>query len=332
MHVDERYVAIDQIKGLSILGVIYIHCYPLIKGAGLIGEVTLALSRLAVPIFLFFYCFFLEKSVSRRGSTVYKDRLYAISSCYLVWTIVYFLVNADFSLLYLEPHKLLTGYWWGYGWSGQYFFLILIQLTVIFPALRRLSRWKHSEIILALVTGAIYIYLSYYGVGGVIYKLGSMPVVYWLSYSVLGIQLAGTNTPPIDSATKYSMIRVIICFISVVLIPVELITYGLNAHFPYMFVSLLFAVHLLLPMLYNKFTVSKCNLKNLSLFGKNSLALFVMNPMLVHFSALLLHGPVTVNSAVIGYVMLISITFVLAWLIIVVLPFLRRTNLRYVLQ
>lgn len=158
-----RNPLIDQVKGLLILGVIYIHGAYLAGDAGFLQGATCALSRLSVPYFFILFCLFLERK-THDSSQAYVERFRALFLPYVFWSIIYFIINVDFDVISNSPYKLLTGYWWGRGWAGQYFFIVCFQLIILFPLVKIIlvSGFEWAVFVLA----GFFIILSYNGLLG----------------------------------------------------------------------------------------------------------------------------------------------------------------------
>jgi fucose 4-O-acetylase-like acetyltransferase len=109
----------------------------------------------------------------------------------MFWSILYVLLfRAPSTWLTTPIHTILGGWFGGYGWSGQYFFILLFQLTVLFPLLRQ---WvTKSSVWFALLAGialdAVVIYFLF--TNHTISGIGDRLFVYWIPYVFLGIACA----------------------------------------------------------------------------------------------------------------------------------------------
>ena len=150
-----RNIKIDQIKGAAILGVIFIHGSQFSGGHGFLHEITYAISRVAVPYFITLFCYFMEKSLTKNENhmSIYVGRFNKLLIPFLSWSLMYFILTANFSYLVLNPIKIFTMYWSGYGWSGQYFFILLFQLIIVFPLIRRLAENNIVRWFSLIITG-----------------------------------------------------------------------------------------------------------------------------------------------------------------------------------
>ena len=129
MTTSKRLIGIDFLKSISIFGVVFIHS----RNDNIISEITSELFRVAVPLFIVFFSYFLEKNLSsvstkKEYNDILKQKFFLLFLPYAFFTIFYFFILNDLSLI--KPRELITGYWSGYGWSGQYFFIILLVLQI----------------------------------------------------------------------------------------------------------------------------------------------------------------------------------------------------------
>ncbi len=80
----------------------------------------------------------------------------------------------------------------GYGWSGQYYSLILFQLLLLYPILRKVYDHKVLRYLVLAFLGVLYL-IYVYGfefVPPLIKKFGRLPFLFWLPYVFAGIALA----------------------------------------------------------------------------------------------------------------------------------------------
>lgn len=327
-----RDLRFDFVKGISILGVIYVHFAPLACANDLFVRAVIYISRLSVPFFVVIYCFFLEIKIKGSGDNVCAQRQKQLFASYILWSIIYFCISADFYHLYHNPQKIITGFWWGYGWPGQYFFLILFQINIVFPFVRRVFLNRGFEILVLLVSCIIYLYISYYEVSSIVEKLGSAPVIYWLPYVGLGVILANMYVNGKVVNMRICIYRIPLGIIIIGFVLAERFSYPVYSHFPYFFVMVLLATYIILPL------VLLCPGRTMQRFGwvdeiihklgKNSMAIFVMNPLLLY---LLSPYAQNLNACGTHYVFLMSILIVLgvAGFFLIVTPFLKRTLISF---
>ncbi|AWM40293.1 Acyltransferase family protein [Gemmata obscuriglobus] len=191
----------DELKAVAIVAVVCIHA----------GLPYADILRFCVPVFLSIWAYHYEQGLSRRQDrtwTYAQQRFVRLLIPYLFWTAVYIpLFHTSSEWRSVPPNVIVNGWLGGYGWSGQYFFIILFQLTLLFPLLRRYASPLPLWIVIAV--GAIcnpladyYLFRSYVASG-----VGDRLFVYWLPYVFVGIGLArGTIRPtlllmPLATAT-----------------------------------------------------------------------------------------------------------------------------------
>jgi surface polysaccharide O-acyltransferase-like enzyme len=184
-----RAVAPDALKAFAIFGVVYIHCRNL-AGESPPVEILGEAFRISVPLFIIIWAYFQERAYLAGGSpwSMVSSRFTALVVPFLVWSLLYFLLTSDWSTLTLRTA--ITRHWLGSGWSGQYFFIILFQLILVFPLVRRLPAGARS---LGLMFGLFAVAFAAVGLfswPSWIAKLSYRPFLYWLPYVVLGVYLA----------------------------------------------------------------------------------------------------------------------------------------------
>ncbi len=202
MGMNKRLDEIDTLRGLSALSVILIHVSGFYVAFSSIGFYSNQIVRFAVPIFILLSGFSLYYSDSTRKPDAYASfilkRLQKIFMPYLLWSSVYLLLRI------LEGGKTHTlkeiGTILLHGQASYhlYFIIIIMQLYLIYPLLRkavqRFGRW--TLVISFLIT-------LYYQTG--IYlravKLDILPIkrilfenymvlFTWVFFFVLGMMLA----------------------------------------------------------------------------------------------------------------------------------------------
>lgn len=178
----------DELKAIAILSVVGIH-------AGLPYSEVL---RFCVPVFVAIWAYHFEQGLERRSDhwAYVRDRLILTFIPYAFWTALYLLIAHPVHDWVSTPlHTIAGGWFGGYGWAGQYFFIILFQLTVLMPLLRGLvtkeTLWPLLLLGFAASIASDYYLFRYDPVRAV----GDRLFVYWLPYAVLGIALARGYAP-----------------------------------------------------------------------------------------------------------------------------------------
>jgi hypothetical protein len=191
-----RAFAPDALKAFAIFGVVYIHCRNL-AGESPPIEILGEMFRISVPLFIIVWAYFQERAYLAGGSpwSIIPSRFTGLVVPFLAWSFLYLLLTADWSTLTLR--MAVTRHWLGSGWSGQYYFIILFQLILVFPLVRRLPAGALSLgltfglFALAFAAADLFSWPSW------VAKLSYRPFLYWLPYVVLGIHLARRPDRPL---------------------------------------------------------------------------------------------------------------------------------------
>ena len=292
MTTSKRLIGIDFLKSISIFGVVFIHS----RNDNIISEITSELFRVAVPLFIVFFSYFLEKNLSsvstkKEYNDILKQKFFLLFLPYAFFTILYFFILNDLSLI--KPRELITGYWSGYGWSGQYFFIVLFQLILVFPLLQKIVNVKLIYIItislfLYLIMSYIFWNLSF------VSKLSDRIFIYWLPYAILGILLYRNIDLFKNIANK-------LILFTIFLIPTEffIFNYFNIVHSSYVLVSILVSSSLIaIYFIVNENIIKKYlpdYLKKLSIYISNkTLGIFVLNPLFIFLLKNYLHSCISV--------------------------------------
>ena len=250
MTTSKRLIGIDFLKSISIFGVVFIHS----RNDNIISEITSELFRVAVPLFIVFFSYFLEKNLSsvstkKEYNDILKQKFFLLFLPYAFFTILYFFILNDLSLI--KPRELITGYWSGYGWSGQYFFIVLFQLILVFPLLQKIVNVKLIYIItislfLYLIMSYIFWNLSF------VSKLSDRIFIYWLPYALLGILLHRNIDLFKNISNKFILFSIILSY---------------YASFAILFISSFASINPRCVYTFNVTPISECPIKYWSAFG-----------------------------------------------------------------
>lgn len=288
-----RSISADFVKAISIFGVVFIHGSYLLGCVSAISETILASFRFGVPCFILLWAYFFEKSYAKKdkaGQRAYIiGRLKHLFIVFCIWSIIYFAILADFSTITIT--KLATVHFSGYGWSGQYFFIILFQLLIFYP----LIRYSYSKSILrySILASVIVLYILsgyfYDRLPGGLQKISYRPFIYWLPYVYTGIFMA--------RATAIRKLPVITA-LAVLILPVEYYFFQLYniSHSDYITPGILIGSTLFcVSIMQNDFNIKSSALYNaIAYLGSNTMVVFVSNPLLIlGFAALL--SPLTTD-------------------------------------
>lgn len=305
-----RNKKIDQIKGFSILGVIYIHVTELFGFSNsYLHDVTYLLSRLAVPYFIILFCCFFEKKLIKDNrAIVYVIRFYTLLIPFLFWSMIYFFIAFNSSSVAVSLIKVITTYWSGYGWSGQYFFILLFQVILLFPLFRVFATHKKIRSLALLMTAFFCIYNTYFYhlIPIVITKVSDRLIIYWLPYILLGILMAH-NTQRVCKSKWL--------FLTVILIPFEYVLDS-TANYsgsPYLRISVLIVAYITLPALISLPSEIKGRFgRIISLFGINSMALFILNPLIIIFLKKIDISKLSFENQELNYILSVVVCFFVA--------------------
>ena len=197
-----RHWNADLLKVISIIGVVYVHVSGRLSAdPSLIPDIQ-SFCRFCVPAFIILFAYFTEfSSRSSEGLRYHTSRIRSLLIPFFFWSVLYFLIEANWSKL--TPSTLLTTHFSGFGWAGQYFFIILFQMILLFPLLQKLAgnRWTAYGTILATVP--LFIWLGYFPETSppALQSLSLRPAPYWFAYGIIGILAARGKIPVIPAWT-----------------------------------------------------------------------------------------------------------------------------------
>jgi hypothetical protein len=189
-----RYFWIDIIKAIGILGVVYIHAPEVfllnLNGCQLL--IPTIYFRFGVPLFVIISFFLgehlrLERSLSLSTFQFWKKRLPRLFLPYIVWSVFYF----AFEVYRRYPKNFqfsLTGIW-----AGQYYLVVLLQLTILFPFLYGIKITPKRLMLVGTATFLFsYLPFSYFLIGKFqgISKYNPSFGFYWLFYLLFALYVA----------------------------------------------------------------------------------------------------------------------------------------------
>lgn len=204
---EARDLRSDFLKGISIFGVLWIH----------FGLPLSQLFKYCVPVFICIWAYFFELSILKKKDSGIKvqyaivaKKIWLLFIPFIFWSVLYSILLHSIDEWKSTPiHTIVGGWFGGYGWAGQYFFVILFQLTSIFFLQREIvgrNNWK------LLVIGGVFINLAtayflfdYW----LIYALNDRLFVYWLPYLFLGIAFARNYVPRIGFFLIFALLFMI---------------------------------------------------------------------------------------------------------------------------
>lgn len=282
---DNRLVSADILKVFSIIGVVFIHGSGLISffPSGLnfsqqqIGLAANAL-RFCVPVFIFFWAYFMEKSILKRGPGIIPSRFYKLLIPFAFWSLIYCVIKAD--IRHTSPVTLIIKHWTGYGWSGQYYFVILFQLVVLFPLWRRISLWLTGlSPVVYILSILFFIFIAYSGWSQIrlVTRISDRIFIYWWPYVILGIIHAHRNI------FRFS-IPPFLKWASVILIPLEVYCFNPVTVSPYALASVFVSSMLLISTMESKLTYQSLPLWLADMVRRTAnytLGIYCLNPLVI---------------------------------------------------
>lgn len=281
----DRLAAPDLLKVFSILAVVFIHGSELIPFSPSAldfsrSQIDLAANalRFCVPVFIFLWAYFMEKSIIKRGTGIIIGRFYKLLIPFAFWSLVYCIIKADIKQMSLPT--IFIKYWTGYGWSGQYYFVILFQFIVMFPLWRWISgKLTNLTPVIYILSLLFFIFIAYSGWSEikVIGRISDRIFIYWWPYVILGIVHARKNifTFYIPAPLKIA---------SIILIPLEIYNMQPNTISPYALPSVFIASMLLISLMESKLSYPQlpCSLaKPIGTLANYTLGIYCLNPLVI---------------------------------------------------
>lgn len=271
----------DLLKAIAIISVVWIHSFNL-NNSVINLQVIADTLRFCVPSFIILWAFFYERSLNARPPSEYKKyishRLLTLAAPYFFWSLLHFFLFYDASNI--SWSTIVNGHFGGYGWAGQFFLVILFQWTIILPFIRRSISWKSTAIITVLCV--LFYYWIAYDLWQIklVKKMGHRLFFYWIPYVFIGIIMAKKGIPQLHPWLVF------LCILSVLIIPLEYQTFRVaNLDFsPYIMPSVLISSIALSIALLSLQNIDKLPAL-VSLIGKNTFAIFVLNPFVIRIIA-----------------------------------------------
>lgn len=288
-----RSISADLLKALSIAAVVFIHSSLLLPTHSIYSEFLLPSLRFCVPVFIFLWAYFAEKAIDKRKSEINYlfNRFYLLIIPFIFWSVVYYFLTATTYKSSLT--SIATKYYAGYGWSGQYYFIILFQLLILFFAVRRFShRLTGFPILIVIASILFYTALSYSSLfnNEIISKIGCRPFFYWLPYVVLGVIYKRNNFFPNDK------LFIVIAFLSPIIISIEFYYFHpiTEAYLtPSVFISSILLLTSCLNSPLNFIRNNRAASRIIDVVSRNTLGIFCLNPLII---LLLSYFPISFNA------------------------------------
>lgn len=235
--------------------------------------------RVCVPVFIFLFAYFQERSILKHGNVDVFKRFYRLLIPFLFWSCLYLFITADRSSLSFS--KLITTHWLGFGWAGQYYFLVIFQLLFLFPFFRWLASRIAGRIFLVyLLSVAFFAFCAYSGWFTMIpvKKISWRPFIYWLPYVLLGIMYARGIKLKFSLSIPYALL-------CLALIPLEIIYFkpdnSTGFEFPMMFVASMILINAVMNSALTYDSLPAGPGKAINFLAKNTLGIFCLNPLVI---------------------------------------------------
>lgn len=275
-----RNHSLDILKIISIFGVVFIHASKLFGGNVGITTIISEIFRIAVPCFIivwayFFYGSYHKKAEIDRIKFLFK-KFKEIFIVFFVWSLFYFILTAEFNNLSIT--SIITKYFLGYGWSGQYFFIILFQFIFLFKFIDKIYKSRIATILCTIVSIISFYFYSYQVeiVPDIIYKIGDKLFIFWLPYVFLGMWFRSN-----DNLFRVNSLLCLLLLVPVV-IPMEFkyidIIYSPYVLFSVLISSIIFSVFFFIKSIDVRNVFMQ---KTIGYIGSNTMTIFVANPLFV---------------------------------------------------
>jgi len=214
----------------------------------------------------------------KKGSGNAISRLYKLLIPFTFWSTIYFIIIADFKSLSLAG--MISKHWTGYGWSGQYYFIILFQLLLLFGLIRWVAiNLERFTLIISVLSILFYGFITYshWFQFGIIGKISYRPFFYWLPYVMLGVLYAHKNIFKISLPLGVALLSPLLILIEIHWLkpPLENV---------YMLPSVFISSLALLSSMNSKLTyagISPNVGKLIQSLANHTLGIFCLNPLII---------------------------------------------------
>ena len=288
--------------------------------------------RFGVPVFIVLWAYFADKTISKKYH--YRgDQIYYLASKFVVFFILfviaslgYFFIHVDWQTFNLK--SMFTQHWSGYGWSGQYFFVILFQLIPLMFFYRKLSPKWHvcitmSGLLLYLSIG--YILFQY----NLISKIGDRLFVYWLPYVSLGI-LFSRGIFPLPKELRWCLLALLVFLIPMEFYLLKELSISHSEYLiPSVFVGTIGILSIIFgPLQKSEFAIHSSTIRIFQWIGASSLGIYVLNPAVIMFIRYLNLPKIPTDIPIVSQIMPFVTTGVVIALCYGIILILRKTPLR----
>lgn len=326
-----RSLSADLIKSISIFGVVFIHGATLFGCSSYFTELSRSFFRFCVPCFIIVFAYFFEtsyakKTVQERRTYIYR-RLKHLFGIFIIWSTIYFLLSADWTALSFQ--KVITKYFSGYGFAGQYFFIVLFQIIALYPLLRWMYTTKIIRYLSILFLVLIYIVYGYFGelIPISVTKLGDRPFIFWIPYVFTGIGLSRNEIKKISPVYSLILFSIVV---EAHLLKDNNITLSDYIRPMVLIASIVFCI----ALLQNNISIKNDKLRSIIQYiGKNTMTLFVANPLVIILLQKIIPNQLIANPSIIQLLLIpfFSTTFV-CMVCILLTEIINRTKLKGILN
>jgi len=275
-----RDLSADALKAFAIFAVVFIHSSHLLSGESELSKYLIWVFRAGVPIFIILWAYFLESSLLKKTSYyVYiKLKFTHLLIIFLFWSLLYFFITVNWQELTIK--SLITKYWTGVGWAGQYYFIVLFQLLIFYPLIRKIYDIKELLVVTIFLSILIYVYYGYgyIQLPAVLKLMGDRPFFLWLPYVFCGIHMA--RNPAFKIPVLFSLLIVFIA------IEYSILNTLHKPHSAYIIPSVLISSIIFTVAVFRiplKLSTGGKTGRLISYIGQNTMTLFVVNPLLILF-------------------------------------------------
>lgn len=274
-----RSYSTDLIKTISIIGVVFIHSATLFGKDSYFVVHMANIFRFCVPCFIVLWAYYFEKSYAKfnkeERKLYAKKRFKHLFKVFFIWSFLYFVITAEWETLTFK--NILTMYFSGYGWAGQYYFIIIFQLIILFPYLRNLYFIKLARIIIVLSTILIYLIWGYFNnlIPDIVLKISNRFFIYWVPYVFVGISLASNELKKVKLYFALSVIFIALEFYFLENFKMK--------HDPYLTPAVIVASLLFFVSVFKNEWIEKTSIlmKVVHYIGSNTMTIFVVNPLVI---------------------------------------------------
>jgi hypothetical protein len=210
-----RFVGIDFIKSISIVGVVAIH--SLNTEVSLLVNILVQYFGFCVPIFIISSFFLLEtrtnntdlstqkvnnidceglifrntdwlKPLKTNYFQITRRRIFKLLKPYLFYSVFYYCFFHWNQFAPIDLVQLLKSNVVGAAWAGQYYLILMIQLTLIYPIVRGFNwSYKNCSFVISLILLFVYLPIQYFKFPYFISKIGFVLFIYSIPYIIFGI-------------------------------------------------------------------------------------------------------------------------------------------------